>query len=270
MGVTGGVGGEPVDGGSNVGATDLTRDELQARMPGRALRSYPMVVSTEADALAWARQGAPHGALVVAGYQASPRGRSGLSYGDHFTPGHGLGCSLVVRPQLSNAHEGWLYAVGVLGVLDALGDDELAIEWPDQLVRGDEVVAGVGAQVEPGATDLRWGVISSLVPGAEPPRADLLVAVVEATDRWSRADRDAARARYRQRCVTLGRRVRARLLPLGPAARTHTGIADDIADDGGLVIQEDSGARAVVEPQSLGFLEDPDQDASGPGHDHGR
>ena len=56
---------------------DLAADALAADLPGRPLRSYPALLSTEADALAWARAGGPGGAVVVAGYQASPRGRAG-------------------------------------------------------------------------------------------------------------------------------------------------------------------------------------------------
>jgi BirA family biotin operon repressor/biotin-[acetyl-CoA-carboxylase] ligase len=59
---------------------DLAADVLAADLPGRPLRSYPALLSTEADALAWARAGAPDGAVVVAGYQASPRGRAGLPW----------------------------------------------------------------------------------------------------------------------------------------------------------------------------------------------
>lgn len=240
--------------------SDLARDLLQERMPDRALRTYPAILSTEADALAWARQGAPDGAVVVAGYQASPRGRSGLAWGGEFTPGHGLGFSLVVRPDLSVEREGWLYTVALLGAAHALADETARIEWPDRLVRGDETVAAVGVQVEPGARDLDWGVASVLIPGAEPPRTGVLVDVVEAIEHWLRAPVEETLAAYRQHCATLGRRVRARLLPLGAAAPTVLGAAADVSADGGLVIHEDErDTGVVVLPQALGFLEDPSE-----------
>ncbi|HWH34036.1 MAG TPA: hypothetical protein VNT56_01805 [Acidimicrobiales bacterium] len=59
-----------------MGVDDLSAGVLAAALPDRPLRSYPAPLSTEADALAWARAGAPVGAVVVADYQAAPRGRS--------------------------------------------------------------------------------------------------------------------------------------------------------------------------------------------------
>ncbi|MDQ4130536.1 MAG: hypothetical protein M3133_06040, partial [Actinomycetota bacterium] len=76
-------------------------------MPGRPVRTYPAILSTSADAFAWARAGAPEGALVVADYQAAPRGRAGLPW--EVRPGEGLGFSLVLRPELPPEREGWLY-----------------------------------------------------------------------------------------------------------------------------------------------------------------
>lgn len=54
-------------------STDLSAHALAEALPGRPVRSYPAMLSTEADALAWARAGADDGAVVVAGYQAAPR-----------------------------------------------------------------------------------------------------------------------------------------------------------------------------------------------------
>lgn len=246
---------------------DLARDVLEQRLPGRALRTYPAMLSTEADAIAWARRGAPDGALVVAGYQASPRGRAGLAWGGAFSRGQGLGFSVVLRPDLSPEREGWLYAVATLALVDAIApeDDRVTIAWPDRLVRGSEVVAAVGVQAEAGTDRLDWAVLTLLLPGCEPPRTDMLVAVADALEQWRARDVDTARHAYARRCGTLGTRVRARLLPLGPSAPAVLGHAADLAPDGGLVIVEEATrARAVVLPQALGFLEDPDDDAPGP------
>src|SRR5207244_2568339 len=83
---------------------DLSPDALARIVPGRALRAYPAMLSTESEAAAWARAGAPEGAFVVAGYQASPRGRGGISWQvDHH---HDLAFSLILRPQLPALREG--------------------------------------------------------------------------------------------------------------------------------------------------------------------
>lgn len=244
-------------------ASDLERDALEQRLPGRALRTFPAILSTEAEALAWARQGAPDGALVVAGYQASPRGRSGLSWADMVEPGHGLGASIVLRPGLPDQREGWLYTACLLAVSDVL-DGGPELEWPDRVRADGEQLAVVGVQTEAASGRLRWGVVNILVPAAEPPRGDLLARVVTAIDARMHERTDRVLAAYRQRCTTLGRRVNARMLPLGPAAPTITGRAVDVTDDGGLCIATDDGARVVVLPQSLGFLEDPGAGPMGP------
>lgn len=206
----------------------------------------------------WARQGAPDGAVVTAGYQASPRGRSGLSFDELNDPDHGLGFSLVVRRSLPATAEGWLYPVAVLGAFDAIGDDDLTVEWPDRLLCDDATRAAVGVQAEVVDEILRWAVVTLFVPATEAPRTELLAAIVTAIEARLEQPVEALRADYRNACGTLGRCVQARLLPLGPAAPTHTGIAVDLALDGGLVIEEGSGAHVVIDPQSLGFLVDGD------------
>lgn len=248
-------------------ATDLGRRALEEWLPGRALRTFPAILSTEAEAMSWAGQGAPHGALVVAGYQASPRGRSGLSWGDMMQePGQGLGASVVLRSGLPEQREAWLYTTCLLAVSDAL-DEPTRLEWPDQVLANSTRVGAIGVQSEPESGRLRWSVVTLLLPRAAPPRTRLLARVVSAIDaRMGETTAEVLDA-YRQQCDTLGRRVSARMLPMGPAAPTITGVAVDLTDDGGLSIATDDGARVVVLPQSLGFLEDPDAGPTGPdGH----
>lgn len=247
-------------------ATDLTRAELEGLLGKRPLRTYPAILSTEAEALAWARDGAPHGSLVVAGYQASPRGRSGLSWGEHLEPGHGLGASIVLRPDLAAGDEGWLYTAALVGLHDVL--DDTVIAWPDRLERDDTPVAMVGVQVEPVGDRLRWAVVNLLVPGAEPPRGELLARIAAAVDARSQQAPGDVLPIAREHCATLGQRVAARMLPLGPAAPTIEGTARDLTTDGGLSIRREDGATVVVLPQALGFLEDPDDRASPPDRSH--
>ena len=51
---------------------DLAAETLAAALPGRPLRSYPALLSTHADALAWARAGGPAGVREV----SRPHGRA--------------------------------------------------------------------------------------------------------------------------------------------------------------------------------------------------
>jgi BirA family biotin operon repressor/biotin-[acetyl-CoA-carboxylase] ligase len=231
---------------------DLAADALAADLRGRPLRSYPALLSTEADALAWARAGGPGGAVVVAGYQASPRGRAGLPW--TVRQGAGLAFSLILRPALPADREGWVYTVATSGLADALGADA-TIAWPDEVWRGGQRAGAVGAWVELDAEGVRWAVVNLLVPAAEPPRGPTLARVVEAVERCQGAPAEVLLDRYRTRCATLGTAVRARLIPLGPSGPRVEGRAVGALADGALVIETAAGRRVAVRPQNLGLLE---------------
>ena len=242
------------------GSEDLTRERVADLLPERPLRVYPALLSTEAEAMAWARRGAPDGALVVAGYQASPRGRSGLEWAGEQEAGRGLGFSLVLRPDLPADREGWLYVVALAALADVLlGQGGGALHWPDEIRDQSRLRAAVGVQTEPSGDRLRWAVVNVLVPGADPPRAPLLAQLVEAVTTRARQAPQRVLDDYREGCATLGRRVRARLLPLGPAAPTVTGAARDVLEDGALVIETDEDERVAVTPHGLGHVEEPDE-----------
>lgn len=234
-------------------AGDLSPEALAEVLPGRAVRTYPALLSTEADALAWARAGAPEGGLVVADYQASPRGRGGWPW--TVRPGQSLGFSIVLRPRLPAEREGWVYTVATSGLADALGEDS-TIVWPDEVRTGGVRSAAVGAYVELGAEGPVWAVVNVLVEEAPAPRAPLLARVVEAMEARYRSAADSVLDDYLPRCDTIGRHVRARLIPLGPAGPQVTGRAATSLADGALVIETANGRRAAVRPQSLGLLED--------------
>lgn len=234
-------------------ADDLSVEALAESMPGRPVRSYPALLSTEADALAWARAGGPAGAVVVADYQASPRGRGGWPW--TVTPGATLAFSLILRPGLPAHREGWVYVPAVAGVADGLGDDA-RIEWPDQILRGDRRAGAVGAHVELAGPRAAWAVLNVLVADARPPRGPLLAAIVEAIEARQRRPSGDVLAEYLARCTTIGRTVRARLVPLGPSGPEYTGTALTALKDGALVL-ETGGGRVAIRPQALALLDEP-------------
>lgn len=237
-------------------AEDLSTGILTEALPDREIRSYPALLSTEADALAWARGGAPEGALVVADYQASPRGRGGQPW--EVRPGQGLCFSMVLRPELAPAREGWLYTVGISGVADLLaarGTDP-GIVWPDEVRTGGDRAGALGVHVELGPDTIRWAVATFLLVDARPPRAPLLADLVAAVERRGASPPDEVLDDYRDRCMTLGMQVRARLVPMGPAGPEVVGRADDCLEDGALVIETARGSRVAVPPRNLGLLEE--------------
>lgn len=235
---------------------DLDPSVLAPLLPARSVRSYPAVLSTEADALAWARAGAHSGSVVVADYQASPRGRGGLPW--ETTQGVGLGFSVVLRPELSNARQGWLYTVVAVALSDVIaGDEEDVLEWPDQLVVAGTRAAAFGVVTDVDPAGVRWAVVNVLIEEAATPRGALLARVVETIEHRLAEDEATVLDDHRRRCATLGETVRARLIPMGPAGVQVEGIAVDVLADGALLIETERASRVAVLPHHLGMLEDP-------------
>ena len=244
--------------------TDLHEASLAIALR-REVRSYPAALSTEAMAMAWARQGAPSGSVVVADYQASPRGRGGLPW--TVRPGAGLGCTLVLRPDLALDREGWPYVTALLALHDVAGQSDAVLAWPDEVHAADgAVLARLGVYVElgPGRTD--WVTVTMLLEHATPPRGPLLDRLLTAVEHRMAQPAGQVLAAYLPRCATVGRQVRARLIPMGPGGPEVTGEAVDVLADGALVLLTAKGNRVAVPPHNLGLLEPPEPPVTPPEH----
>jgi BirA family biotin operon repressor/biotin-[acetyl-CoA-carboxylase] ligase len=252
-----------------VEVSDLDAAELAGALGDRPVRSYPALLATEPVAMAWAREGAPAGALVVADYQASPRGRAGMPWS--VTPGWGLGFTLLARPELPAEREGWPYAAALLALDDVVGGQGAQLAWPDTLQTAEGgVLARLGVYVELGPAGAQWVSVTVLVVDASPPRGPLLARLVSALEQRMAAPPEAVLPRYLARCSTIGRQWRARLIPLGPGGPEVNGEAVNVLADGALVLLSARGARVAVPPQNLGFLEPPPGPVEPPEHLLGR
>jgi BirA family transcriptional regulator, biotin operon repressor / biotin---[acetyl-CoA-carboxylase] ligase len=229
---------------------DLAADALAALLPDRPVRAYPAVLSTHADALAWARAGAPSGALVVADYQASPRGRAGTAWSVRARVD--LGFSIVFRPAPTAEREGWTYVAVTTALADVLGADAQLV-WPDAVERFGCLAARVGAELD--TVDGGWVVVSVLMADVAGARGGVLADAVRRIETCLAAPPGALIDRYRRRCRTLGLRVRARLIPLGSTGKEITGQAETVGLDGALLVRTDHGVRIGLRPSHLGVLE---------------
>lgn len=231
---------------------DLSHGVLRDLMPGRPIRFYPAMLSSEADALAWARAGAPEGAVVAAGYQISPRGRAGTMW--EMDPSSSVLFSLILRPPWKPEHEGRLYTVAACALAD-VASDESTVQWPDEVFVDDRRAGAVGTQVGLDEDGITWAVVNVLLEDRPAPHGDVVARTVEAIDRRYRSSLDDLLDDYTARCRTLGARVRARLIPLGPAGPEIAGTAVAVLGDGALSIETEKGNRVAVRPQNLGVLE---------------
>jgi BirA family biotin operon repressor/biotin-[acetyl-CoA-carboxylase] ligase len=232
---------------------DLTPEALAPELAGRPFRAYPALLSTEPEAMAWARSGGPAGAVVVADYQAAPRGRGGWPW--QVRPGRGLGFSLLLRPDLPPEREGWLYVVASVALADELGD--VRVDWPETVTTpdGGTVLARLGIAAHLGPARTEWAVATVLVEAAEPPRGALLARLAAAVEARLTDPAELVVEAYRRRCATLGRLVRARMIPLGPGGPVIAGEAVDVSTDGALVLRTARDVRVAVRAPHLGLLE---------------
>jgi BirA family biotin operon repressor/biotin-[acetyl-CoA-carboxylase] ligase len=242
---------------------DLDQAVVAADLGDRPVQAYPALLSTEPLAMAWARQGGQAGAVVVADYQAAPRGRGGWPWA--VQPGLGLGFTLLLRPELPPEREGWPYVPCLLGLLDVIGTPESRLLWPDAVVDASgAVLARLGVYVELGPGRTEWATATVLVEQAAPPRGPLLSTLAQAVERRVEQPPEQVLADYLPRCATLGRPQWARLIPLGPGGPSVTGEAVDVLPDGALVLLTERGNRVAIPPQNLGLLQDPEGPVEAP------
>jgi len=214
---------------------------------GRPREHHESLTSTNDRALAWARAGAPHGAMVTADEQTAGRGRLGRRWVS--SAGEGLYVSVVLRPE-----RGWSSQWAALGLAVGLGLHEglagwlpgLRLKWPNDLLVGPRKLAGVlcetrwqGAvpdvvvgfginvlQRELPAELHATSLATELAPGTCPSRQVVLAAVLLGLERvlgeFFAGGFPAIRAAYERHSAVLGR-----ALTVAGAAVEGLGFDDD-------------------------------------------
>jgi BirA family biotin operon repressor/biotin-[acetyl-CoA-carboxylase] ligase len=118
---------------------------------GAVRHQLPRCGSTNDEALALARAGAPHGTVVTADEQTAGRGRAGRRW--HSPPGDDLYLSAVLRPgQVGARSAAELPAITLaagIGVCEAVRGAGVAaarLKWPNDVLVGDRKLAGILAE----------------------------------------------------------------------------------------------------------------------------
>lgn len=219
--------------------------------------------STNADLAQRAREGAPHGAVLVADHQSTGRGRLQRSWSA--PPGTSVAMSVLLRPQRSDGWS-WLPLATGIAVADAVrgAGAAAALKWPNDVLvddhklagilvervetdQGRAVVIGCGLNTTATADELPVPTATSLAEvGVTGSPLDVMVGVLLRWDRmmafWAAQENDDLLGdMYANRCSTLGRQVRAQL-----ATTEVVGRATGIDATGGLLVQTDRGEVTVV------------------------
>lgn len=225
---------------------------------------FDRVDSTNQIALEMASNGMPGGLVILAESQEKGKGRLGRKW---FSPaGVNLYLSLFLRPH-QPPREFPLFSlatsVALVNAVEKVTGLSPAIKWPNDLMLNDKKVAGTLLESETGGGQtpplvIGIGVNVNLDPAALPAelqstagslkmalghevdRTDLASAILEALSErillLQEGKTDLLIQAMKQKCQTLGKKVR-----VDTPRQAFEGWAQDIEDDGGLMIRMGDG-----------------------------
>jgi BirA family transcriptional regulator, biotin operon repressor / biotin---[acetyl-CoA-carboxylase] ligase len=258
--------GSPTDGGSPPDPLAWPLDH--SRLAGTrfaTVRIHDELPSTNTALVEEARRGAPEGLVLVADHQTAGRGRLGRTWSAE--PGTALLVSVLLRPPLPLDEVPLVLMAAGLAACDgveAAAGFRPGLKWPNDLVVTDRKLAGLLSEAAGGEPAVIVGLGVNVATGAYPAelaaeaisceevasrtvdRAELLVAFLAALEsRYATVlsgRRDETLRAYRADSATLGRRVRVELT----AGDRLEGQATRLADDGQLIVTDDTGAEHSV------------------------
>jgi len=217
-----------------------------------------------------ARQGAPHGTVLIADRQTGGHGRMGRSF---LSPGGvGIYFSMLLRPQcgpLELMHLTCATAVAMCDAVEKAAGFRPGIKWTNDLVfqkkklggiltelglsangAVDYVIIGIGINCCQNREDFDPEIRSiagslAMVTGQETDRAKVAAAMMDSLFRMDQillTGKAEILDRYRKDCITIGQEIS--LLRVGEEVR-H-GRAVDMDDEGALIVEFFDGHRETV------------------------
>ena len=215
--------------------------------------------STQDLARAAAAQGAEQGWTIVADFQRGGRGRLGRSW--QAPAGQALLFSTILRPPIDVLPLlALLAAVTVAGGIEAATAAAPDLKWPNDVIlhhmklagillerpAGPAVVLGVGVNVNQSSHDLPDAATSLRVELGHPVEREVLLAAIlnDLANAYDRADREGTDwivPAWRSRSSMLGKPI-----TFHRDGRTVRGLADDIGDDGALLVRMADGTRVAL------------------------
>jgi BirA family biotin operon repressor/biotin-[acetyl-CoA-carboxylase] ligase len=223
-------------------------------LPGIEVRKIERCGSTNAVLLA---EGKP-GVLLAADEQTAGRGRRGRRW--HSAPGGGVTFSLAVEIKRSFAGLSLVAGVATARALRALGVEQAALKWPNDLLvegaklggilvetRGRLAVIGIGINCrrDPALEARLRRPIAALEQFVTVDRERVIeriaTSLLEALGRFAAHGLEPLRGEWERLHAHAGKRLCVRL----PGGRTLTGLARGVDRDGALRLETRSGVRAV-------------------------
>ena len=225
--------------------------------------------STNDDLKALARQGAPHGTVLMAGRQTSGHGRMGRSF--QSPDGHGIYMSVLLRPDCAPSelmHLTCATAVAMCDAVKAATGLRPGIKWTNDLVCGkrklggiltelgltpkgmvDYAIIGIGINCTQQAEDFAEEIRSiagslAMVTGQQISTAAVAAAMMTALHAMSctlLSGKFAMLRQYRKDCMTLGQDI-----SILRGEEVRHGHALDLDDEGALIVRLTDGTVETV------------------------
>ena len=232
---------------------------------GRDIQWHATVTSTNDVASRLAEHGADEGVVIVADAQTAGRGRHGRTWAS--PAGAGLYVSTIVRPSRDRVRLVPIAAgVAVAEGIEAATGLAPALKWPNDVYVGSRKLAGILAEGGASANGRAYAVLGigiNVLPAAYPP--DVAARATSLEGELGRpVDRGlvlacsltALAARYADLCedrvpaVIAAWRARAgtmlgRRVEWESDGATERGVAEDIGDDGALLVRTGAGTVRV-------------------------
>jgi len=231
---------------------------------------YDTIDSTNTRAKQLAKDGAPHGTVLIAGSQTVGRGRLGRSFSS--PAGMGVYLSVMLRPQCKPdrlMHLTCAAAVAGCKAVEAASGIVPDIKWTNDLVAGKKKLGGILTEL---SLDSASGLVDYAIVGIginccqkkedfPAELQDMATSISQLTERTCSPARVAAALTealhemdqqllthkeqlmhiYRQRCITLGKDI-----VLVRGNDTLYGTAIDLDADGGLLVRFADGTEKTV------------------------
>ncbi|MFL1672354.1 biotin--[acetyl-CoA-carboxylase] ligase [Paenibacillus dendritiformis] len=236
---------------------------------GNRLRILEKTESTQNEAAAWAKEGVPEGAVVLAEEQTGGRGRQGHVW--HSPAGKGVWMSIILRPRIPlpyTPHLTLLGAVAMFRAMKKLTSAPLGIKWPNDILADgkkvagillesaaeDErllyVIAGIGISVNLDSADFpeelqERATSLKIVTGQEVDRASLVAACLQELEQLYRLYEEEGfgpiRTLWEAQSITLGRQM-----TIDTPQGSLQGVAVGLDQSGALLLKDKTGTVQKV------------------------
>lgn len=248
---------------------ELILSNLNAACPWQdTLRLYGTVESTNSLAKQLAKEGAPHGTVLIADRQTAGRGRMGRQF---LSPaGQGIYLSVILRPNCKAEqlmHLTCAVAVAMCDAVEKTVHVRPQVKWINDLILAERKVGGILTELSLDGDKVDFAVVGiginclqsqedfppelhqiagSLSMAVDQPvdREALAAAMVDALHTMSLdliSGKDACMDRYRADCLTIGREV-----AVHASSGVCTAVAEDVDTQGGLIVRLADGTLRTV------------------------